>query len=69
MECILRHITRYPISLKKENNLLELSYTCFVDGEAAEQLEIESHAYRYIRNDDNEYILVLIIRDKELQAS
>ena len=40
MKCILRHIASYPFDITTEKNIMPLSYTCFVDGETAELLEI-----------------------------
>ena len=62
MECLLRHITSYPFEFKGTDSVV-LSYTCFVDGETADKLELESHGYREITNDEGEEIMLLIVRD------
>ena len=71
MDCILRHIGRYPFDINNENNLVALTYTCLVDAQTADILEIESHAYRYITTGesvagDSQEVMLLVIRDEQL---
>jgi hypothetical protein len=63
MECMLRHIGEYPFEVTRGTELVGLSYTCFADGRTADELEIESHGYRYVRNDCNEELMLLVVRD------
>jgi hypothetical protein len=69
MKCTLRSITHYPFDIAKESNPMVLAYTCLADSNTAEMLEISSHGYRYILNDKQEEILVLVVRDATIVVS
>lgn len=66
MECRLRHIARYPFLLGKDENVVGLTYTCLVDSDTADKLKIESHGFRFIRNNFNQELMLLVVRDDEI---
>jgi len=53
-------INSYPFDLHNENNVVGLSYTCFVSEMVGKEMELENVGFRYLGGGE---VLVLVVVD------